>query len=266
MPLPPPSQEIRWFQPWGSVTEYEDGRCEIHLGGTLLGWFDRDGKDRSMRNLLLVTLAAVPKMRLERLANAFGITDRYLWELRQKATTGGPGAVLLSRMGGKSTVSEQKRRQLRKWFAEDLTPTEAFRRQGRGKKLSRATISRERAKWLEEQTGAAVASAVAKLPTEEATAATSQAANAAGVDSPQLEINATAVPTNAEAVEPDDATITSTIEAAAGAGAVAAIETTANKNEKVTIDVVFDNVDVASGNTDDAADAGGDTAVTEVDA
>jgi hypothetical protein len=168
LPFTPPTDEVRWFHPWGSVTESADGKCEVHLGGTLLGWFGRDDRDRSMRNILLVTLAGEPKMHLGRLADAFGITEQYLWELRKKASSGGPGAVMLSRMGGKSKVSEQKRRQLRRWFAEDVSPTEAFRRQGRhGKKLSRATISRERAKWLEEEkTAAAVSSAIAALPTE----------------------------------------------------------------------------------------------------
>lgn len=144
----------------------------MHLGGTLLGWFCRDDRDRSMRNVLLVTLAREPKMHLGRLATAFGVTDRYLWVLRRKAETSGIGAVLLSRMGAKSVVSDQKRRQLRAWFAEGVTPTEACRRQGRrGKKLSRATISRERARWLAEATAEktveAVAAVVGKLPTAE---------------------------------------------------------------------------------------------------
>lgn len=171
LPFMPAGDEVHWYHPWGSVTGRADGRYEVHLGGTLLGWFRRDDRDRSMRNVLLVTLAREPKMHLGRLATAFDVTDRYLWVLRRKAEVGGIGAVLLSRMGGKSVVSEQKRRQLRTWFAEGLTPTQAYRRQGRrGKKLSRATISRERARWLAEATAKktveAVETAAAKLPTE----------------------------------------------------------------------------------------------------
>ena len=165
LPLTISTDEVRWFHPWGAVTEFEDGRCAVQLGGVLLGWFARDDRDRSMRNVLLVTLANVPTMHFEHLATAFGVTDRYLWVLRKKAATGGIAAVLLSRTGGKSSVSEQKRRQLRAWFEEGMTPTEATRRQGRrGKKLSRATISRERAKWLAEKTATAVESAIAALP------------------------------------------------------------------------------------------------------
>lgn len=163
--------EVRWFHPWGSVTTHEDGQCAVQLGGALLGWFGRDDRDRSMRNVLLVTLANAPKIHFGHLATAFGVTDRYLWVLRQKVASDGIGAVLLARMGGKSTVSEQKRRQLHAWFAEGMTPTEACRRQGRrGKKLSRATISRERAKWVAEKAAELVQSAVATLPNEDATA------------------------------------------------------------------------------------------------
>src|SRR5260221_3318136 len=98
LPLTPPPHDIRWFHPWGSVTEYGDGKCDVHLCGTLLGWFGREDRDRSMRNVLLMTLAREPKMHLGRLASAFGITDEYLWELRKKAEVGGLGAVMLVRM------------------------------------------------------------------------------------------------------------------------------------------------------------------------
>jgi hypothetical protein len=162
--VPPPESppEVRWFAPWSCVVARESIR-QVWIGGTLIGQYDEDDRDRGPRNVLMVTLARDPSMHLERLAAAFGVTDEYLRLLRRRAEVEGLGAVLLERMGGHTKVSAEKRKQLWSWFDEGLTPTQAFRRQprrGRGR-LSRATMSRERARWRAEKDAAETAATVA---------------------------------------------------------------------------------------------------------
>ncbi len=162
-----PLDSVRWFCPWGCVAARGQVR-EVWIGGTLIGQFHVGDRERGVRNVLLVTLAGDPTMHLGRLAEAFGLTDEYLRLLRRKAEAGGLGAVFSSRMGGQSKVTPQKRQQLRAWFAEGLTPTEAYRRQARRGRLSRATVSRERACWQAEQVAddlaATVTAATAAAP------------------------------------------------------------------------------------------------------
>jgi hypothetical protein len=148
LPLPTPAAEVRWFCPWGCVVE-RDGECEVVIGGTLVGRFSRHDRERGARNVLMVTLAEEPSMHFGHLAAAFGVGGEYLRVLRRKAEAGGLSAVLLRRARARaSKVTVAQQRELCAWFADGATPSEAFRRQKRRRdRLSRATISRERARW-----------------------------------------------------------------------------------------------------------------------
>lgn len=145
----PPETWVHWFAPYGCVVE-RGPMCEVLVGGLLIGQFERDGRDRGPRNVLLVTLAQEPKMHLGRLAKAFGVGEEYLRLLRRKAEKGGLGAVLLRRTGGKSRITAQKRAALRRWFAEGAWPAEAWRRQPKRNRLSVPTVQREYRRWKEE--------------------------------------------------------------------------------------------------------------------
>jgi hypothetical protein len=162
LPLAPrsPSDDPRWFCRWGCVVSRGDAR-EVWVGGTLVGTYSAADRERGPRNLLLVTLAGDPSMHLGHLAAAFEVSDEHLRQLRRKAEAEGLGAIASSRRGGPTKVSREKREQLRAWFAEGWTPTEVYKRQSRHGRLSRATISRERARWQTELAAAAVASSVA---------------------------------------------------------------------------------------------------------
>ncbi len=115
-----PETWVRWFAPYGCVVE-RGAMCEVLVGGTLIGQFERDGRDRGARNVLLVTLAQDPKMHLGHLAAAFGVGEEYLRILRRKVEAGGLSAVLLRRTGGKERVTARQRARLRRWFAEGFT-------------------------------------------------------------------------------------------------------------------------------------------------
>src|SRR5690606_15951360 len=149
---PPAETGIHWFAPYCCVVE-RGAMCEVLVGGTLIGQFERDGRDRGARNVLLVTLAQEPRMHLGRLAAAFGVSEEYLRILRRKAEAGGLGAVLLRRTGGKERVTARQRARLRRWFAEGLRPAEAFRRQPKRNRLSVATVQREHVRWRKENEG-----------------------------------------------------------------------------------------------------------------
>jgi hypothetical protein len=60
----------------------------------LLGQYEREGRDRGARNMLLVTLAQEPQMHLGQLTEAFEVSEEYLRILRRKAEAGGLGAGL----------------------------------------------------------------------------------------------------------------------------------------------------------------------------
>jgi quaternary ammonium compound-resistance protein SugE len=68
--------------------------CEVFAGGLLLGQYEREGRDRGARNMLLVTLAQQPQMHLGQLAQAFEVSEEYLRILRRKTEAGGLGAGL----------------------------------------------------------------------------------------------------------------------------------------------------------------------------
>lgn len=101
-----------------------------------------------MRNLVLVTLAANPKMHLGRLAKAFGLSQSGLALIREAYEKGGPQAVLdRRRRGRESTVGPRARKQMEKLFEEGQTIDQVQQRVSRTQKMSRATVGRFHALW-----------------------------------------------------------------------------------------------------------------------
>ena len=144
-----PETGLRWFAPFCCVID-RGPMSEVMAGGLLVGQFERDGRDRGQRNVLLVQLAQDPTMHLGRLAKAFGVSEEYLRLLRRKSEVGGLSAVLLRRTGGKERITVRQRARLRRWFAEGAYPAEAWRRQPKRNRLSVATVQREHVRWRED--------------------------------------------------------------------------------------------------------------------
>lgn len=84
--------EVHWFEPTGSVVVRE-GRCEVFISGTLIGTFDPHDRERGPRNMLMVTIAKEPRVHLEQLAVAFGVSSEFLRDLRRREERGGMRAV-----------------------------------------------------------------------------------------------------------------------------------------------------------------------------
>ncbi len=122
-----PETWVHWFAPYGCVVE-RGAMCEVLVGGTLIGQYEREGRDRGARNVLLVTLARDAKMHLGHMAAAFGVSEEYLRILRRKAESGGLRAVLLTRTGGKERITARQRARLHRRGDRSLQPRRGRRR------------------------------------------------------------------------------------------------------------------------------------------
>lgn len=152
---------VDWFWRHGCVVD-RDGVKQVFIGGALMGWFDPKDRDRGQRNVLLVTLAKEPSMHFGHLARAFGVGEEYLRRLRRLEEKNGLAAVLKPATGcTKRDLNTGKRRELRKLFEAGWNAADATRRQRRGKRVSRATVQRERRRWEAERQSAAIAAPVA---------------------------------------------------------------------------------------------------------
>jgi hypothetical protein len=161
LPIANSQPSVDWFWRHGCVVE-RDGIKEVFVGGALIGWFDPKDRDRGRRNVLMVTLAKEPTMHFGHLAGAFGVGEEYLRRLRRLEERHGMAAVLLPAMGcAKRDLDENKRRELRKLFEAGWNAADATRRQRRGKRVSRATVQRERRRWEAARESAAIAAPVA---------------------------------------------------------------------------------------------------------
>lgn len=155
-PAPPPTApEVRWFSPTGSVV-IRGSRCSVFVGGLLLGEFDDEDRDRGRRNVLAVAVAK-SGVHLGRLACAFGIGEEYLRRLRRKEEDAGPAALLLSRAGGKITITAAKRASWRVQFDAGLTPKAVWREQPRRSRHAYSAVWREHRAWLESRSVAPAA-------------------------------------------------------------------------------------------------------------
>lgn len=155
-----PQAEVDWFWRHGCVVD-RDGVKQVFIGGALMGWFDPKARDRGQRNVLLVTLAKEPTMHFGHLARAFGVGEEYLRRLRRLEESSGLVAVLKPAMGcTKRDLDAGKRRELRKLFEAGWNAADATRRQRRGKRVSRATVQRERRRWGAERRSAAIAAPI----------------------------------------------------------------------------------------------------------
>ena len=103
-PRHPSGLEVRTFSSSGCIV-VRGARCSVFVGGTLLGEYDDEDRDRGQRNVLMVTIAN-SGAHLGRLAAAFGIGDEYLRRLRRKNEVGGLASVLLLRQGANSEVTQ----------------------------------------------------------------------------------------------------------------------------------------------------------------
>jgi hypothetical protein len=136
---------VRWFCAGGCV-EDGDGEANVYVGGTLIGTFGP--QDRGLRNVLLVGLASDPGTHLGHLAAAFQVSGELVRRLRRSFERHGVEALWGRGPGGSEPkLSASRRERLEELFEAGASVTEAYQKQPRGKRASRATVGRVRAKW-----------------------------------------------------------------------------------------------------------------------
>jgi hypothetical protein len=172
LPLPKDeSPAVHWFARAACVLEYADGLREVMIGGALVGRFGR--RERSMRNALLLGLAAEPSMHLGRLAAAFGVSEETLRLLRKIAQEQGLEAALLRAPHGRVPVlSVAQRRKLESQFEAGLGPTAA--QAALRARVSLRTVERAHAAWRARRQRAGAGTAEAPARAEASAAAPRQ--------------------------------------------------------------------------------------------
>lgn len=206
LPMANAQGETRWFWRHACVVDGDDGVKRVYVGGALIGQFDPDDHDRGPRNVLLVTLGKEPTMHLGHLASAFGIGEEYLRRLRRLEEAQGLAAVLKPATGHTPReLDPNKRRELRRLFEAGWNAAKATQRQRRGKRVSRATVQRERRRWQAEQQSEQFAvpatAAIARTAGEQLAlfATETRAADAATGSSGSASADASAIETAADA-------------------------------------------------------------------
>lgn len=137
---PVPGCVVRYFYGSGSGCVVERGEeREVYLGGVLLGSW-RVG-ETATRNVLLVTLTADPRIRMGKVAAAFGLSEERVRQIRRQHEQHGLSAIVGENKGGLPRKrTPELEAQLEKLFDQGFTIEEATRRL-RGR-VSQALVGR----------------------------------------------------------------------------------------------------------------------------
>jgi hypothetical protein len=137
---PVPGYVARYFYGLGGGCVLERGELrEVYLGGVLLGSW-REG-ETAARNLLLVTLTADQRMRVGKVAAAFGISAERVRQVRRQYEQHGPASIVHESKGGVPRKrTPELDAELEELFAQGFTIQEATRRL-RGR-VSQALVGR----------------------------------------------------------------------------------------------------------------------------
>lgn len=134
-----------WFCAHGCVVERE-GELQVFVGGALVGTYAKG--ETTMRNVIVVGLAADRRIRFGRLASAFGMSGEQLRRIRRQYERDGVQGIM-ARAGGWRKLSPALRRRLLKLFDEGATVSGAH--MAVRKRVSRAAVGRVRQQWTRER-------------------------------------------------------------------------------------------------------------------
>jgi transposase len=118
--LPDSATRTRWFSDRGSVVEDGNERL-VFVGGVLIGRFDVG--DVGARNVLLVNLTANEGQRGGRLANAFGVHENTVRNIKKRYADGGIEALVRipKPQGRRPTLNSRQRRLLERMFERGMS-------------------------------------------------------------------------------------------------------------------------------------------------
>jgi predicted ArsR family transcriptional regulator len=155
LPLLPSPPETVWFGEHYCMVSRGSSR-EIFAGRYRLGEFGV--QDVAARNVLLVTVAADPRVHLGQLAEAFGLVPETVRRIRRLHEEKGIEAVVSRSGAGRPVeVTEATRRKLEERFEQGDSISAAHAAVGGKKVLSRSTVGLIRKAWAELHTQAPTA-------------------------------------------------------------------------------------------------------------
>ena len=127
----------------------DDARAEVFVGSTLIGMFER--QDPRARNLILIGLCQGRRVRVGRLARAFGITDETLRKVRRLYEKEGLAGLVGGKSRGRALkLSGAPLQAAHRWFAQGLSIRQVQQKLKARRvpvSVSVGTLSNERARW-----------------------------------------------------------------------------------------------------------------------
>jgi hypothetical protein len=136
-----------------------DDRCDVLVGGSLIGSYDPRSRDLGPRNVLLVSLAQDPRMHYGQLASAFKLSEAQLLNLRKLAAEKGMQALFTKARGGSETkLTPRLKRKLERLFADGVNASDAHRRVADQHDIGLTTVWKFRKAWDAKQAGTKPAS------------------------------------------------------------------------------------------------------------
>jgi transposase-like protein len=141
---------LRPFSRDGYVLWSEDGgRAEVFVGSTLIGMFER--QDPRARNLILIGLCQGRRVRVGRLARAFGITDETLRKVRRLYEKEGLAGLVGGKSRGRALkLSGAPLQAVHRWFGQGLSVRQVQQKLKERRvpvSVSVGTLGNERARW-----------------------------------------------------------------------------------------------------------------------
>ncbi|MEK7379757.1 MAG: hypothetical protein AAB075_01960, partial [Gemmatimonadota bacterium] len=136
---------MRYFARDGCV-DHTDSVVGVYVGGSLIGTFT--GEQHVERDLLIAVVCREPRVRLNRVAEAFGVDAKTIYRIRRKHERGGIQAIARShRHGRPQRQTPQLEERLFALFDAGATISKA--REQIGRQASRSVVARTRKKWAE---------------------------------------------------------------------------------------------------------------------
>jgi hypothetical protein len=127
----------------------DGGRAEVFVGSTLIGMFER--QDPRARNLILIGLCQGRRVRVGRLARAFGITDETLRKVRRLYEKEGLAGLVGGKSRGRALkLSGAPLQAVHRWFGQGLSVRQVQQKLKERRvpvSVSVGTLGNERARW-----------------------------------------------------------------------------------------------------------------------
>ena len=144
---------IRWFGNGGCVLDVGDDHFEVFVGGMLIGCYEII--DTIERDALIVVVSSDPRVRVNKVADAFGVSPQTAQRARRQARAGGIVALVeRGRRGAPLKVTAKLVERVHGMFDQGVGVRAAY--SAVQKQVGYGTVQRLHQQWQNECSGAAV--------------------------------------------------------------------------------------------------------------